>query len=124
MLCALLELILLPLAIGGNYPHAIGLFPFIVQCHTYLEDDESGGIIRCRPLPMEYCLLDHLLLSRNSFNLHCMAQMQTVDDELHCGYIYLFRFQVRCGPYVPVPSSLSVLPAFVLETSHYVRRLV
>ena len=105
---------------GGVYPHAVGLFPFIVQCHSYLEDDEFGGIIQCRPLPVEYCLSSLLLLSRNSFDLHCMAQIQTVNDELHCGYVFLFRFQVRCGPYIPVASSLSILPAFVLRSSHYV----
>ena len=108
------------LAIGANYPHVTGLFPFIARTHAYLEDTGFGGIIRSRPIPVEYDLANLMLLAQNVFGLHCIMQMCTVNGTLYSGYIFLFRFQIRCGPYVPTMPLTGVSPLYAMGHAHYV----
>ena len=105
---------------GGTYPHVTGLFPFIARTHAYLEESGYGEVIRSRPIPVEYDYSDMLLLAQNVFGLHCVMQMRTVDDVMYSGYIFLFRFQIRCGPYVPTLPLAGVTPLYSMEVSHYV----
>ena len=107
-------------AIGAQYPHVTGLFPFIARTHAYLEETGYGSIIRSRPVPVEYDIANLLLLAQNAFGLHCVMQMCTVNDTMYSGYIYLFRFQIRCGPYVPTVPLTGVSPLYAMGHAHYV----
>lgn len=109
-----------PSAIGGSYPHVTGLFPFIARTHAYLEESDYGSVIRSRPIPVEYDIANMLLLAQNVFGLHCVMQMCTVEGLVHSGYIFLFRYQIRCGPYVPTMSLTGVTPLYAMGVSHYV----
>ena len=107
-------------AIGTQYPHVTGLFPFIARTHAYLEETGYGSIIRSRPVPVEYDIANLLLLAQNAFGLHCVMQMCTVNGTMYSGYIYLFRFQIRCGPYVPNMPLTGVSPLYAMGHTHYV----